>query len=93
MNDKAQLLVRILDERHGLQVSEDIAREDVSSHVDLVAENMRIGRQAAKYYVTDAVISGLADHIADAVASHPSQTAIPSGKPVHLRVVPPHSPT
>ena len=63
MNARAELLVRLLDERYGMTITEDIAREDISSHVDLVAEMMRIGRQAAKYYVTEDVISDMADRI------------------------------
>jgi hypothetical protein len=67
MNQKAQLLVKLLDERYGLAITEDVAREDISNHVDDVAERMRIGRQAAKYYVTDDVIEGFAAHIAAGV--------------------------
>ena len=55
MNEKAQLLVEFLAERYGLAITEEVAREDISNHVDDVAERMRIGRQAAKYYVTDDV--------------------------------------
>lgn len=70
MNRKSQLLVRLLDSRYGLAITEDVAREDISNHVGLVAITMRIGRQAAKYYVTDDVIAGLAAHIATAIAAH-----------------------
>ncbi|MEH3129390.1 MAG: hypothetical protein PGN27_05435 [Mycolicibacterium neoaurum] len=88
MDDRAQLLVRLLDEHHGLQISEDVAREDVSSHVDLVAERMRIGRQAAKVYVTDDYLAGLADHIARAVNQARTREALaPPVRPSHLRVV------
>ncbi len=82
MNDRAELLVRLLRERHGLQLSEDTAREDISNHVDLVAELMRVGRQAAKAYVTDDVISQMVDRIAAAVQQHLEQ----GGRP-NLRVV------
>jgi hypothetical protein len=70
MNQKAQLLVRLLSERYGLAITEVVAREDISNHVDDVAERMRVGRQAAKYYVTDDVIEDFAAHIAGAVAAH-----------------------
>lgn len=70
MNEKAELLVRLLEERYGLAITEEVAREDISNHVDRVASMMRIGRQAAKYYVTDDVIEGFAAHIAAAVGSN-----------------------
>jgi hypothetical protein len=52
-NEKAELLVRLLDERYGLTITEDVAREDISDQVHRVATMMRVGRQAAKFYVTD----------------------------------------
>lgn len=70
LNERAALLVRLLQDRHGLTVSDDAARHDVSSHLDDVADMMRIGRQAAKMYVTDDVIGALADRIAAAVDEH-----------------------
>jgi hypothetical protein len=82
MDERAALLVRLLDERHGLTITEDTAREDISNHVDLVAERMRIGRQAAKYYVTEDVIGGLADHIAATIDRH--NDAIDSGEVADL---------
>lgn len=82
MNDRAGLLVRLLRERHGLQLSEATAREEISNHVDLVADLMRIGRQAAKVYVTDDTISDMVDKIAAAVQAHLAQ----GGRP-NLRVV------
>lgn len=66
----AQLLMKLLDERYGLAITEEVAREDISNHVDEVAERMRIGRQAAKYYVTDDVIEGFAAHIAATVGAN-----------------------
>jgi poly-beta-hydroxyalkanoate depolymerase len=41
---------QLLQDRHGLTVSEDVARHDISDYIDYVAEMMRIGRQAAKMY-------------------------------------------
>lgn len=89
MNERAQLLVRLLDEQHGMQISEDTAREDISSHVDLIAERMRIGRQAAKYYVTEDFVAGLAEHIARAVNQHRTRETLSPDRPAHLRVVRP----
>lgn len=73
MNARAQLLVRYLSEEHGLNITEATAREDISSQVDFTAERMRVGRQAAKYYVTEDVVRGLGDHIAQAVRSAQAQ--------------------
>jgi hypothetical protein len=70
MNEKAELLVKLLDERYGLAITEDVAREDLSNHVDLVASRMGISRQTAKYHVTDDVIEGFAAHIATAVGAN-----------------------
>jgi hypothetical protein len=70
MNQKAELLVKLLDERYGLAITEDVAGEDIPNHVDRVAGMMRIRRQAAKYYVTDDVVEGFAAHIATAVGAN-----------------------
>jgi hypothetical protein len=71
LDDRAALLVSLLAERH-LAVSEDIARQDISDDLDHVARLMRIGRQAAKGYITDDSISKMADRIAAAVVEHQS---------------------
>ena len=68
LDDRAALLVSLLCDRHGLTISEDIARQDISDDLDHVARLMRIGRQAAKFYVTDDSISAMADRSAAAVA-------------------------
>lgn len=70
LNQRAAQLVRLLDERHGHTITEDTAREDISNQIDLIAERMRIGRQAAKYYVTEDFIAGFADHIAAVIDRH-----------------------
>ncbi|MCV7023621.1 hypothetical protein H7I77_09705 [Mycolicibacterium novocastrense] len=70
MNDRAELLVRLLQQRYGLVVDEGTARQDISDHVDHVATVMRVGRQAAKFYVTDEVIEAMAQRIAEEVARH-----------------------
>lgn len=76
------MLIRLLQERHGLQLTESAARDTISDHVDQVAEVMRIGRQSAKPYVTDEVIGNMADRIAAAVREHVAA----SGRP-NLRIV------
>lgn len=84
MNERAEFLVRYLTEQHGICITEDIAREDISTQVDRVAERMRIGRQAAKYYVTEDYLRKFGDHIAYAIRE--AQAADPRRG---LRVVPP----
>ncbi|SKY25489.1 Uncharacterised protein [Mycobacteroides abscessus subsp. bolletii] len=91
LDDRATLLVRYLADFHGLAVSEEVAREDVSSHLDLIAERMRIGRQAAKYYVTDDAIRGLADHIAKCVGEALQQEVAQEHQRPLLRLVEPPS--
>lgn len=86
MNEKAALLVHLLHDRYDLTISEDVAREDISKHVDLVAAMMRIGRQAAKPYVTDDTISSLADRIGQEVRRQRTKRAL--GPQRHLAVVP-----
>lgn len=70
LDERAELLIRLLFERHGLQMPDDgiaAVRDDISDHLNEVAALMRIGRQAAKMYVTDDVIGDMADRIAAAV--------------------------
>ncbi|CDO91205.1 hypothetical protein AWC29_01175 [Mycobacterium triplex] len=85
LDDRAALLVSLLADRHGLTVSEDTARQDISDDLDHVARLVRIGRQAAKVYITDDMISKMADRIAAAVAEH--QTATAAGGIEHQHVV------
>ncbi|EHI13119.1 hypothetical protein KEK_08057 [Mycolicibacterium thermoresistibile ATCC 19527] len=86
INPKAQLLVRLLAERYGLTLTEDAARETISDQVDHVAAMMRIGRQAAKRYVTDDAITRMADRIAAAV--HEAETTPEPSQPrPQLRIV------
>ncbi|RIS72012.1 hypothetical protein D2E70_03470 [Mycobacteroides abscessus] len=84
MNERAQFLVKYLADQHGICVTEDIAREDISTQVDRVAERMRIQRQSAKYYVTEDYLIKLGDHIARAIRE--AQEADPRRG---LRAVPP----
>ena len=46
-----------------MTLPDDVARKLVSEHLDTTAQLMRIGRQAAKFYVTDDVIGKIADRI------------------------------
>jgi hypothetical protein len=62
LNDCTALLLDRLAE-HGMTLPENLARELISDHLDTTARLMRIGRQAAKFYVTDEVISTIADQI------------------------------
>lgn len=84
INERAQLLVKLLSERYGLTITEDIAREDISDHVDFVAERMRVGRQAAKFYVTEDSISDMADRIAREVQRQQTQETLQP--PRHLKL-------
>lgn len=70
LDDRAALLVRTLKEGYGLTISEDVAREDVSAHVDYVASVIGVGRRAAKRYVTEEVIIDLAANVAQYVQTH-----------------------
>lgn len=86
LDDRAELLVKILAERHNLHLPESglaDVREDISDQLDHVAEMMRIGRQAAKRYVTDEWIATFAERIADTVRQHESG---PGHRP-NLRIV------
>ncbi|MEX3645308.1 hypothetical protein [Mycolicibacterium porcinum] len=76
LNGRAQLLVTLLRDRHGLELTEDTARQDISERLDHVATLMRIGRQAARRYVTDEVIADHADRIAQAVRDHHPTTGV-----------------
>lgn len=71
LDDRTTLLISILTDHHHLPLTdglEDAVRQDINDHLDFVARMMRIGRQAAKIYVTDDVIAELADRIAAGVA-------------------------
>jgi hypothetical protein len=67
MNERAEFLVKYMAEHHSLKITEDVAREDISTQVDFTAERMRIGRQAAKHYVTEDLVRRLGDRIAEEV--------------------------
>jgi hypothetical protein len=46
-----------------MTLPEEAARQVISDHLDATATLMRIGRQAAKFYVTDEVIRKIADQL------------------------------
>lgn len=55
LNDRTELLLgRLAD--HGMTLPENVVRELISDHLDTTGRLMRIGRQAAKVYVTNEVI-------------------------------------
>ncbi|ORA23384.1 hypothetical protein [Mycobacterium aquaticum] len=88
LDERAALLAKTLSERHGLQMPDDVmaaARDDISDHLDQLAALMRIGRQAAKMYVTDDVIAKMAQRIAIAYR-HAAGNSRGLARP-HLRVV------
>lgn len=57
----ALLLARLSE--YQMTLPDDVVRELISDHLDTTARLMRIGRQAAKFYVTDDVIGKIADQI------------------------------
>ena len=83
LDDRARLLVQILADVHGLTISEDVARADISDQLDRIAERLRIQRQSAKPHVSDEWVQKFADHIAQAVF----QQSNPDGGTPPLRVV------
>jgi hypothetical protein len=62
MEQRTTLLQQRLGE-HGITAPEDVLRGLLSDHLDTTARLMRIGRQAAKVYVTDDVIDKIADQL------------------------------
>lgn len=87
LDDRAALLVRILSEQHGLQLPDegmDAVRADISDHLDQVAALMRIGRQAAKMYVTDEVIAKMAQQIATAFRQAAKDRGDDPPPPLHI---------
>ncbi len=62
LDGRTSVLLARLGE-HEMTLPEDVVRDLISDHLDTTARLMRIGRQAAKFYVTDDVITGLADQI------------------------------
>jgi hypothetical protein len=62
LDERTALLLARLSE-YEMTLPEDVARKRISDHLDTTARLMRIGRQAAKFYVTDDVIGKIADQI------------------------------
>lgn len=62
LNERTALLLERLGE-YEITLPEDIARQLISDHLDNTAQLMRIGRQAAKFYVTDDVIGKIANRL------------------------------
>jgi hypothetical protein len=53
-----------------MTLPEEVACQVISDHLDGTATLMRIGRQAAKFYVTDDVIGKIADQLLGIDAGH-----------------------
>lgn len=87
MTARAELLVQILRERHGLTISEATAREDISNHVDYVAATMAVTRRTAKRYITEDTISDMADRVAHRVRQHVTREALTPSNDPPLRIV------
>lgn len=62
LDERVALLLGILAE-YGMVLPEDTAREVISGHLDTTARLMRVGPQAAEFYVTHEVVSAMADQI------------------------------
>ena len=62
LNDRTGVLLDRLAAHH-MTLPEEAARQVISDHLDTTATLMRIGRQAAKFYVTDEVIRKIADQL------------------------------
>ena len=65
IDGRTKLLLNRL-QAYDFMLPEDVARQLISDHLDGVAERMRIGRQAARYYVTDEVIHKIVDQLVGA---------------------------
>lgn len=81
LDERASLFIGFLG-GHGLALGRDEARRAISDHLDLVSERMRIGRQAAKRYVTDDAVRRMASRAADGVQRH--DAAVAEGRVVCL---------
>lgn len=68
IDGRTQLLLNYLDDFE-FTLPEDVACQLISDHLDGVAASMRIGRHAARFYVTDDVIQKIADNLVGASPS------------------------
>ena len=62
MDERVSVLNTKLAE-HQMELPERAARQVISDHLDTTARLMRVGRQAARRYVTDEVVAKLADRL------------------------------
>ncbi|MBU8807781.1 hypothetical protein KL953_02640 [Mycolicibacterium goodii] len=67
MNDRVTVLLQFLAEDHGLHVPVELARVQVTGHIDLLVSVLRLDRQTARRHVTDEVLRELACDIAATV--------------------------
>ncbi|QBC87409.1 hypothetical protein B6K05_023590 [Mycobacterium avium subsp. hominissuis] len=84
LDERTTLLAGILASKHGIATTDallDAIRDDISDHLNFVAQRMRIQRRSAKMYITDEVIDDLANRIATTVRRRQAKGA------AHLRVI------
>lgn len=62
LDARTALLLARLGE-YEMTLPEDVVRQLISDHLGTTARLMRIGRHAAKFYVTDDVVGTIADQI------------------------------
>ena len=67
MNDRVTVLLQYLADEHDLHVPTELARVQVTGHVDLLVSALRLDRQTARRHVTDEVLRELACDIAATV--------------------------
>jgi hypothetical protein len=77
IDGRTTLLLTYLGQ-YDLALPEDVARQLISDHLDGVARRMRIGRQAARYYVTDEVIQKIAEKLVGALPSESEDRTVVS---------------
>lgn len=77
IDGRTTLLLTCLGQ-YDLTLPEDVARQLISDHLDGVARRMRIGRQAARYYVTDEVIQKIAEKLVGALPSESEDRTVVS---------------
>lgn len=77
IDGRTTLLLTYLGQ-YDFTLAEDVARQLVSDHLDGVAKRMRIGRQAARCYVTDEVIQKIAEKLVGATPSESEDRTVVS---------------
>lgn len=75
IDSKTAQLLSCLGE-YELTLPEDVGRQLISDQLDGIAERMRIGRQAARYYFTDDALQTLADELVGARSSDDASNVV-----------------